>query len=83
MIVTSIDNHNGLVLELGSGGGFLADYIPRLITSEVFYIQGVNIILDGRHLPIQNHSLDAIVMVDVLHHIHRVEMFFNEFLPQS
>jgi hypothetical protein len=43
------------VLELESGGGFLSDYIPGLITSEVCYYQHVGVILNGSSLPLQKN----------------------------
>jgi SAM-dependent methyltransferase len=66
------------VLELGSGGGFMKDYLPTLITSEVFQVPGVALIADACALPLSDDSLDAIVMTDVLHHIPDVQSFFNE-----
>jgi len=66
------------VLELGSGGGFLSDYITELITSEVFYCQHVGVILDGSRLPFANESLGAIVMTDVLHHLPQAKGFLAE-----
>jgi SAM-dependent methyltransferase len=68
----------GEVLELGSGGGILADYIPDAITSEVFPCSGIRMVADGRSLPLASGSLRAIVLVDVLHHIPEVRGFFRE-----
>src|SRR5262245_44206486 len=39
------------VLELGSGPGFLADFIPGLVTSDILACEGVRVVLDGTHLP--------------------------------
>lgn len=69
---------SGPVLELGSGGGFLKDFIPDLITSEVLAVPGVDLVADGQRLPFQNKSLCAIVMLDVLHHLPEVRHFFSE-----
>ncbi len=66
------------VLEIGSGGGFLPDYIPGLITSEVFYCQHVRVVLDGSRLPFANASLGNIVMTDALHHLPQPRRFFAE-----
>jgi hypothetical protein len=68
----------GEVLELGSGGGILADYIPGAITSEVFPCRGIRMVADGRALPLAPGSLRAIVLLDVLHHIPEVRGFFGE-----
>ena len=68
----------GKVLEIGSGAGFLAEFVPGLITSEVFPLEGVELVEDATALSFADGSLDAIVMTDVLHHIPQVERFFAE-----
>lgn len=68
----------GQVLELGSGGGVLADFLPEVITSEVFPCSGIRMVADGRRLPLASGSLRAIVLLDVLHHIPEVRGFFRE-----
>jgi SAM-dependent methyltransferase len=68
----------GAVLELGSGAGFLDEWIPGLITSERFYCSGVRAVLDGQELPVADHALRAVVMTDVLHHIPNVRRFLHE-----
>jgi len=68
----------GPILELGSGSGFLKDFIPNLITSDIFQIEGMGLVLDGQRLPFKNDSLQGMVMVDVLHHIPDVTSFFTE-----
>jgi SAM-dependent methyltransferase len=68
----------GPVLELGSGAGFLADYIPGLLTSEVFFCRGISLVADGQQLPLASASLRAIVFTDVLHHLPQVRLFFQE-----
>ncbi len=77
-IVANLPDGQGAVIELGSGGGFLADRLPGLVTSEVFYCPGIGIVADGQQLPFANNSLRAIVMVDVLHHLPDVRSFFTE-----
>ncbi len=66
------------VLELGSGAGFLDEYVPNLITSEVFYLQGIKIVLDAQYLPFKPGALKGIVMTNVLHHIPDPELLFGE-----
>lgn len=77
-IKTQLPNDRGPILELGSGAGFLKEYIPDLITSEVFYSSFVKIILDGCFLPFKDQSLRSMVMVDVFHHIPRPRGFLSE-----
>jgi SAM-dependent methyltransferase len=66
------------VLEIGSGGGFLGDFIPGLITSEIFSSPGVQVVLDAARLPFADGTLRAIVMTDVLHHVPQPRSFFAE-----
>lgn len=77
-IAASLPAGSDPVLELGSGAGFLDEYVPNLITSEVFPVAGIRLVLDGQRLPFPNSSLRAIVMTDVLHHIPRPKDFFTE-----
>ena len=68
----------GKILEIGSGGGFFKQSLPSGIASEVFALPGIDLILDGQHLPFASSSLRAIVMVDTLHHIPDPGLFFAE-----
>lgn len=77
-IAASLPLGRELVLELGSGAGFLSDILPGLITSEVFYCRWVDIILDGQQLPFADGTLRGIVMVDTLHHVPKPRLFFAE-----
>ncbi len=78
LISAGIPGGPGAVLELGSGGGFLGQYIPDLITSEIFPCSGIQLILDARCLPVSSGSLKGIAMVDVLHHIPDNRAFLTE-----
>jgi SAM-dependent methyltransferase len=77
-VMTDVPRGRGLVLELGSGAGFMNDFIPDLITSEVFVCPNISAVLDAMNLPFADDSLRAVVMTDVLHHIPDVRRFFNE-----
>jgi len=66
------------VLELGSGAGFLKEYIPGLITSEVFPAAGVSLVTDAQAIALADAALDGIVMTDVLHHVPDCLAFFRE-----
>jgi SAM-dependent methyltransferase len=66
------------VLELGSGPGFFRQFLPNVITSEVFETPDVSLIADACDLPFSDQSLDAIVMTDVFHHIPDVALFLVE-----
>ena len=68
----------GALVELGSGAGFLADYVPHLVTSEVFLCYHIRVVLNGCYLPFPTAALRGILMTDVLHHVPDVRRFFAE-----
>lgn len=69
---------NKPVLELGSGAGFMRDFIPNLITSDILQCQNVHVIMDGIGLPFANCALEGIVMLNVFHHIAKPRDFLYE-----
>ena len=78
LLKSSIPAGPGQILELGSGAGFLAERVPSLITSEIFYLDDLHIILDGQQLPFSNGALKTIFMTNVFHHIPSIRAFFPE-----
>jgi SAM-dependent methyltransferase len=78
MLAAGLPPGGGDVLELGSGAGYCAQFIPGLITSEVFPCPGVQMVVQAAHLPFEADSLRAIVMTNVLHHLPDVRAFFGE-----
>lgn len=77
-LINALPSGAGAVIELGSGGGFLAELLPACITTEVFRCDGADVVLDARSLPLRSDSLRGILMVDVLHHIPDVGLFLEE-----
>jgi SAM-dependent methyltransferase len=77
-IAAALPPGQGAVLELGAGGGFMSDFVPDLITSELFYCPKIRAVLDGSRLPFIAKSLRGIVMTDVLHHLPQSRLFFAE-----
>ncbi|HEY7422736.1 MAG TPA: class I SAM-dependent methyltransferase [Gemmataceae bacterium] len=77
-IAASVPPDRGGVLELGSGAGFLEDYIPGLITSDVFPVPGVEHVVDAHDLPFADASLRGVVMTNVLHHLRDPRQFLRE-----
>ena len=64
-------------LELGSGGSFLKDRIPGLITSDV--VAGVaDRVIDARKIPFENSSLAGMALTHAFHHIPDVREFLSE-----
>ena len=75
-LVAALPPGGGRVLEIGSGGGFLDERVPELITSEIQVCPHVSLVLDAQALPLRDASLRAVVMVDVLHHLPEARRFF-------
>ena len=72
---------NARVLELGSGPGFLKEFKPSLITSELFPTPGVDLVIGAQAIDMPEGSIDGIVMTGVLHHIPDCSLFFKEVSP--
>jgi SAM-dependent methyltransferase len=68
----------GHCLEVGSGGGFLAAQEPRVITSDILQLPGVDVVCDAQGLPFSDGSLSAIVMLNAFHHIPSPARFLSE-----
>ncbi len=66
------------VLEIGSGAGFLKEFLPGLITSEIFEVPGVDRMIDAQSIDFDDASLDGIAMTDVFHHLPDCGRFFTE-----
>lgn len=77
-IVSVLPPAEGVALELGAGAGFMSDFVPNLITSEIFHCPNIRAVLDGSRLPFRANSLRGIVMTNVLHHLPQPRLFFSE-----
>ncbi|MCJ7730006.1 MAG: class I SAM-dependent methyltransferase, partial [Sedimentisphaerales bacterium] len=72
---------NGKVLvELGSGGGFIKEIIANVITSDILNLSNVDRVFSSSQMPFVDGSVDAFFMFDVLHHIADSRAFFREAL---
>jgi SAM-dependent methyltransferase len=67
----------GELLELGSGGSYLKDLEPLVITSDVV-AGAADRVVDARALPFPDGSLKALFLTHVFHHIPDVAAFFRE-----
>lgn len=69
----------GKKVELGSGGGFLKQWIPDVITSDVLDLPGVvDMKFYGENMPFSDGEVSAIFMTDVFHHIPDSAAFLKE-----
>ncbi|QPJ65289.1 MAG: class I SAM-dependent methyltransferase [Candidatus Nitrohelix vancouverensis] len=68
----------GIILELGSGSGFLKETIPSALTSEISFTPTVDLALDATQLPFRDESIRSVLLLGVLHHIKTPILFFEE-----
>ena len=69
----------GRLVELGSGSGYFKEVRPEVVTSDV--APGIaDMVIDGRVLPFEDQSVQALFLTHVFHHIPDVELFFDEAL---
>lgn len=78
MITVEVPQGDRPVLELGSGAGFLGEFMPGLVTSDIITLPDLSLVLDAHRIPFKNDALRAIVMIDVLNHLGNVRRFLKE-----
>jgi len=69
---------DGIVLELGSGAGFLKEVIPEVMTSDLLDYPGLDLKVDATKMPFPDSSIRAIFMVNVFHHLPDAAAFLKE-----
>jgi SAM-dependent methyltransferase len=69
---------NKILVELGSGGGFIKEIIPHTITSDILDTGGGDRIFSATNMPFDSFSVDAFFMFNVLHHIAEPRRFLSE-----
>jgi SAM-dependent methyltransferase len=67
----------GVILELGSGGSYLKSIRPSIISSDVV-ANVADRVIDGRHLPFADNSIQALFLTHVFHHIPDMDAFLKE-----
>jgi SAM-dependent methyltransferase len=68
----------GLHVEVGAGGGFLEEFIPGLIKTEVEKFPFTDIVCRAEEMPFADETVACLYMVNVLHHIEEPAAFFRE-----
>ncbi|MBT3192334.1 MAG: class I SAM-dependent methyltransferase [Verrucomicrobia bacterium] len=69
---------DAVIVELGSGGGFIKDVMPNAITSDILPIPGLDQRFDAAAMPFEPCSIDLICMINTLHHIPDVTAMLKE-----
>ena len=68
----------GLLIELGSGAGFVKEVIPKVITSDTIPYEGNDRVIDAMNMPFKEGELSGIFLMNVFHHIPDVGAFLRE-----
>lgn len=66
------------VVELGSGGGFIKEVLPGVVTSDILQVPGVDVRFSAEHMPFGDASIDAFLMINVFHHVKDARAFLRE-----
>jgi SAM-dependent methyltransferase len=80
LLMAHIPPGEGQVVEIGSGAGFLKEFYPTAITSEVFPSVNIDIVCNATSMPFKADALRTLLLVDVLHHVADPVAFFSEAL---
>lgn len=77
-LLSSVGKESKIVVELGSGGGFIKELRPGVTTSDVLDLSCVDMRFSATDMPFEKSSIDAFLMVDVFHHIPDIRRFLGE-----
>lgn len=66
------------LVELGSGGGFIKDIIPNVITTDIIDLPDIDKNFSVSKMPFKNDTVDVFFMFDVLHHLDDTQKCFAE-----
>lgn len=68
----------GKIIEIGSGGGFIKEISPKVITSDVIELPTNEMTFSALDMPFEENEISAIVMIDTFHHLPDCEKFLAE-----
>lgn len=68
----------GITIEIGGGIGNLKKRLPDVIATDIQFAPWLDCVADAQQLPVSAASIANIVMVDVLHHVEYLIIFFRE-----
>jgi len=71
-------NMPGLVVEIGSGGGFLDQFIPELVKTDVVPTANCERVLDAMHMDFEDGEVKNLFLIGAFHHIPVPTKFLQE-----
>ena len=70
--------HSLILVELGSGGGFLKEMSPSIITTDIQNLNGIDLNCSALQLPFKTRSIDAFFALNAFHHFPDAKLFLQE-----
>ena len=68
----------GKCIEIGSGGGFLKDIEPYILTSDILPLPHIDLNFSALEMPFKDSEISAIFLLDTFHHIPDSYRFLKE-----
>lgn len=68
----------GLLVEIGSGGGFIKKFIPTVITSDIIDLPDIDKVFSAEKIEFNDSSVSAFFLLNVFHHIKSPRKFIYE-----
>ena len=68
----------GRTLEIGGGAGNFKQFSREVVSTDIQPAHWLNVASDAHRLPFVDASFESIVLMDVLHHLERPPLFFDE-----
>ena len=97
-IVKAVPQDARLILDVGCGNGWLANYFLRknrmVISMDISTVNPIRtlkenphvnhaaLVADVFHLPIKNNSIDCIVAVEIMEHVHEPALFIEKLIEK-
>lgn len=78
MLDQNLPQSKEVVIELGSGPGFIDKVIPGVISTDILYLPFVDLTMNGLYIPFKDGKADSVVMMNVFHHIPDIHKFLSE-----
>ncbi len=69
---------SGKIIELGSGGGFLKEFIPSVLCTDILELPSNDLTFSALEMPFADNEISAIFMIDTFHHIPDSKLFLAE-----
>lgn len=68
----------GTLVELGSGGGFIKEIIPNIITSDIIAGPGIDLVFSAERIPFKNKSISTFILLNTFHHLKKTQESLKE-----